>query len=305
MADKNPYEMTKLRKASQKKYFERRAKSSLANQNRKKKYKKKSRSINRSSKKKKKKSSKKKKKKSSKKKKDKYDIFKAKKKQRGKKKKKIEESPSDESDRSSDSDTLSDDSVSTVSTVSMSKQQRQYSLENIKEKLKNYLFIHPNNWKDIELKTYIKYFVKKKGNPDFDLKTYKNEYRKGGFLQFKKKNQLEDGTTIWLFGLSWGFDKTKDDIHVVKSNKIKSLWKHKNVKIKPEIDEFASKIRIYQKTTTENQILFQDQIKQLQYNIEKLKENLMDNMSDCKGEIEKNREALEKLVEFIRNKINN
>ena len=211
------------------------------------------------------------------------------------------------SDSDSDSDVSSDGSIITVVSDSVknkkiSSNKKIYSVDEIKNQLSNYIRMPRKDWRNIDNKEHIRFFYKKDEDIDFTIEDYIDNYDRGGFIQFRRKNATQDGAYKWLFGISWSYDYNKNNIRIIEFDKIKSLYKKRDKKVKPEINEFKNKIRDYQKITTGNQVNLQEQINNLYNNIENFREELTDKMSSFKVEIEKNRNSLENLVEFIREK---
>lgn len=226
-------------------------------------------------------------------------------------KRKKSKSDDDFSDASSDG---SDASVITVRTNYKDKHEskhgskkddegkKKYTVKEIKRHLSGYIKVNPSNWREIENKTHIRYFYRKDKDPDFSIEEYKDKFNRGGFIQFRKANQAQDGDEQWIFGLTYGYAYNKENIRIVSLKKIKSIWKKRNKNIKPEIDEMAGSVVKYQKNAWGNQTNLQDQINSLYEIIEKIQEEDKDKRSEIKTEVERNRDSLENLVEFVRKK---
>ncbi len=162
--------------------------------------------------------------------------------------------------------------------------RRQYDIEEIKEHLTNYVQIPKKDWKYIPRKTHIRYFHKKEGDPEFNIEDYREEYSRGGFVHFIKSFTSQDGEKIWYIGLSMNYNYNHKEIFKIFLNRTKTIWS------KPRKDMMP----------TENQNKLQKQIDDIYNNLKILKEKSSDRESDVKIEIEKNRSAIENLVEFIR-----
>ena len=171
------------------------------------------------------------------------------------------------------------------STTSYKKPRKTYSVEEIEDKLANYVEVPKSDWKTIPRSTYIKFFKTKEGDPEFSIESYKNEFDNyGGFIRFINTSKYEDGTTQWVFGIGWSI-VAGSKYRVIPFSEVKSVWRKMTL-------QSLSGASI----PVENQSVLQRQILELQKELDEVRKENDDKTDDLKSTIVKLRNDLEDLV---------
>lgn len=170
------------------------------------------------------------------------------------------------------------------------KKKKKKSIEDIKELLKGYDEIPRNEWKDIKRLSYIIYFKNKEGNPDFNIEEYKDEYQKGGFIQFIKPVLYEDGTERMVFGISWQY-RYDSGIRTVPFDTIKSVWKKRRDESEIKIDNSPNSLLKYRVDDISKEIInvkrgLEEKIDYLESKVVELRGNL-ENLVEVVAELHK------------------
>lgn len=172
------------------------------------------------------------------------------------------------------------------------KPKKKYTVEEIEDKLSNYVEIPQSEWKTIPRKTYIKFFKAKEGNPEFSIQNYKDEFDNyGGFIRFINTSNYEDGTSQWVFGLGWSI-AYNSKYRVVPFSDVKSVWRKMTL-------QSLSGVSI----PVENQSVLQRQILELQKELDEFRKESDDKTDDLKSAIVKLRNDVEDLVGEVAKKI--
>ena len=173
-------------------------------------------------------------------------------------------------------------------TTSYKKQWKKYSIEEIEDKLSNYVEVPKSDWKAIPRSTYIKFFKTKEGNPEFSIENYKDEFDNyGGFIRFINTSKYEDGTTQWVFGIGWSII-AGSKYRVIPFSEVKSVWRKMTL-------QSLSGASI----PLENQSILQRQILELQKELDEVRKENDDKTDDLKSTIVKLRNDLEDLVSEV------
>ncbi len=174
-----------------------------------------------------------------------------------------------------------------------------FSIKEIEEKLKNYISVESKLWSKLERSQYIRYFKSKPNNPPFSIEEYKDVFSVGGFVVTIKTLQNEDGTEKKYLVLSRNPPPNKNT-WMINFNNIRKLYRKRNDAIKPEITEFATKVQDYQQVADNNQNILQNNIIKIKQDIILMKEEIY----DIKEQVVKQKNDLEDMVDFIKNKFN-
>lgn len=197
---------------------------------------------------------------------------------------------------------IEDDNKSVISVDITEKKpykykKKSYSVEEIEKKLEDYIPIESKLWSKIKRSEYIRYFKSKPNNPPFSIEEYKDVFNVGGFVVTVKTIQNEDGTEKKYLVLSKNPPPSKNT-WMIKFENIKKLYRRRNDVIKPEMTEFATKVRDYQQVSDDNQNILQNQIIKLKRETNSMKEEI----NDLKDQLIKQKIDLEDMVEFITSK---
>ena len=197
---------------------------------------------------------------------------------------------------------IEDDNESVISVDITEKKsykstKKVYSIEEIKKKLEDYIPVETKLWSKLKRAEYVRYFKSKPNNPPFSIEEYKDVFSVGGFIITVKFIQNEDGTEKKYLVLSRNPPPSKNT-WMIKFETIKKLYRRRNDVIKPEMTEFATKVRDYQQVSDENQNILQNQITKLKHETNSMKEEI----NDLRDQLIKHNTDLEDMVEFITSK---